>query len=183
MDYTNYLWYGIIVVSIFLFIFILALIITLLRNRNVIIQGTEQYLPQHCNTCGQILEQDWKRCPFCMDIIDKSKGYSQGTTISGNFPIGYLMVKTGSDRGKIYKIENNSITIGSGNQNDIIINDNRVSIQHLKIWFTDRKFYVQDLKSQQGTKVNNRLIDQIELYDNDVIEAVNNVFIFKVLDA
>ncbi len=182
MDYTNYLWYGIIGVSAFLIILILTLIITLLKNRNNITERTDQYIASRCPTCGQILEHEWNRCPFCMDIIDRSRTYPDHQVVPGDIPIGYLMNKAGPERGRICKIENRPIIIGSGKENDIIINDSRISPQHLKIWPADRKFYIQDLKSGQGTRVNNRMIDQTELYDNDLIEVVNNFFIFKVLD-
>lgn len=182
IDYMNYLWYGIISVLGFLFILIIILIIELLKKREIAPEIMEQYVPIKCQNCGQILEADWNRCPFCMDIIEKPKIYAKQTAVPHDLPIGYLIVKTGIDRGKIYRIDNNVITIGSGNQNDIIIDDAKISPQHLKIWSSNRKFYIQDLQSQLGTRVNNRVIDKIELYDNDLIEVANNLFLFKVLD-
>ncbi len=177
----NYLVYGIISVASFFFILIIFLIVSLLKNRNINTYK-EQYVPPRCPTCGQILEPDWNRCPFCMDSLQPAKIYHTDRTTLDAVSIGYLIVKTGANRGQIYKIEKNQIQIGNGNQNDIIISDNNVSPQHAKIWLADKKFFINDLHSKNGTKVNNRIIDQGELYDNDLIDIADNFFTFKILD-
>ena len=177
----DYLLLGIISVATLLFLLIALLLILLLKNKNIL-KPEEQSSQRRCPTCGQILEGDWMRCPFCTDSTEQAKIYNTDKTIPDILPIGYLIVKTGADRGKIYRIDKAQINIGSGNQNDIIIEDNNVSSQHAKILYTDKKFIINDLHSQEGTKVNNRLIEQIDLYDNDVIEISNNFFIFKILD-
>ena len=182
MLYTNYLLYGITGISIFLFILILVLIIALAKNKNASLQGSAQYISERCPTCGQILEPDWNRCPFCMDIVGPSRTYQRKPARHDVRSIGLLINKTGSDRGKVHKIDNNIITIGRGNQNDVIINDNLVSPRHSKIWFANDKFFIQDLQSQEGTKVNDKFINQMELYNDDLIEIADNFFAFKVLD-
>jgi len=182
MIHTDYLLYSIIGVAAFLFILVVILIVALFRNKNIILQRAEQYVPRRCPTCGQILEPGWNRCPSCTEVVGPSKIHPAERSTPGILPIGYLLVKAGADRGRIYKIVNNSITVGSGNQNDIIINDSRISPQHLRIWSADKKFYIQDLQSEHGTKVNNRIIGQAELYDNDLIEIADNAFVFKTLD-
>ncbi len=182
MDYINYLWYGIIIISGFLFILIVVLLATVFKNKSIFSQDMARYTSGKCPTCGQILEQDWNRCPFCMDNLERQGIPTARGDVSGSFPIGHLIIKAGPDRGRIYKLDNRPITMGSSNQNDIIINDSSVSSRHLKIWFTDKTFFIQDLKSDQGTRVNNRVIDQVELYDNDLIEAGNYCFIFRVLE-
>ncbi len=176
----DYLLLGIISVATLLFLLIALLLILLLKNKNIL-KPEGQSSQQRCTTCGQILEEDWMRCPFCTDSTEQAKTYHIDKTIH-ILPIGYLIVKTGADRGKIYRIDKDQINIGKGNQNDIIIEDNNVSPQHAKILYTDKKFIINNLHSQEGTKVNNKLIEQIELYDNDVIEIANNFFVFKILD-
>jgi pSer/pThr/pTyr-binding forkhead associated (FHA) protein len=179
----NYLWYGIISVSLFLILLIVILIIALFKNRNSYNSEQEQYAANRCSTCGQILDSEWSNCPFCTDELKQKENNIPPSGNTNNQPIGYLMVKSGANRGQVYKIDNSNVDIGNNNRNDIIINDARVSSQHVKIWLQDKKFFVQDLNSQAGTRVNNRVIDRMELKDNDQIDIVSNLFIFKVLEA
>ncbi len=173
----NILLYGIIITASILFILVILLIISIVQSKTI----RQPVAERRCPTCGQILEPEWNRCPFCAEPVE-AKTYPSTETIPELPPIGYLIVKSGADRGKIYKIEKSKITIGSGNYNDIIIKDNTVSPQHAKIWMADKKFFITDIHSQAGTKVNNRVVEQTEIYDNDVITIGNNVFVFKVLE-
>jgi len=154
----------------------------LAKNREVLASGTDQYMPIKCPTCGQILEPEWNRCPFCSEPLHSGQSTSREPVADNFNPIGYLMIKTGPDRGKSFRIDNNVLYIGSGNQNDIVINDNKVAQRHSKIWGANNKFFIQDLQSDQGTKVNNNFIEQVELYDNDLIEITGHFFIFKILN-
>ncbi|MBU1077795.1 MAG: FHA domain-containing protein [Spirochaetes bacterium] len=178
----NYLLYGIIGVASFLFLLITVLVITLLKNNKTVYSDDHTAPPRQCPTCGQILEGDWNRCPFCMGSLDNAKKQRSDKMIPHIPHIGYLIVKTGTDRGKVYCIDKNRVAIGSSNQNDIIINDDNISLQHAKIWFDNNKFYIHDLNSKTGTKVNNRFVERRELYDNDLIDLANNFFVFKILD-
>ncbi|MDD5066078.1 MAG: hypothetical protein PHF84_03420 [bacterium] len=67
----NYLLYAIIADVVILFILSVTLLILLIKNKA---QFSTQGQPsqRHCRTCGQILEQGWKRCPFCSDTQDSS---------------------------------------------------------------------------------------------------------------
>lgn len=58
--------YAIIADLIILFILFIMLIIALIGQKSPVAH-THQIDPstRRCATCGQILEQDWKRCPFC----------------------------------------------------------------------------------------------------------------------
>ncbi len=173
----NILLYGIIITAALLFVLIILLIISLVQLK----AGKQPRLAKRCPTCGQILEPEWNRCPFCTES-EEPRTFPTTATIPELPPIGYLIVKSGADRGKVYKIEKESINIGSGNYNDIIINDNSVSPQHAKIWTSNKRFFIADLHSQAGTKVNNKIIEQSEIYDNDVITIGENIFVFKVLE-
>jgi ABC transport system ATP-binding/permease protein len=53
-----------------------------------------------------------------------------------------------------------SITIGRSANNDLVLNDNIVSRQHAKVYFTNGKYWVEDLKSTNGTFVNGKKTHQ-----------------------
>lgn len=68
--------------------------------------------------------------------------------------------------------------VGRGDQADAPIRDNRMSRQHFVIFSKDNAFVVQDLKSTNGTWVNNERITEAELKPNDRIRAGQTVFIY-----
>lgn len=70
-----------------------------------------------------------------------------------------------------YKIKeeyalNNKITIGRGNQNDIILRDPYVSKKHLKIVEDEGKYFLEDLKSANGTYLNNQKVLDVTMLKN-----------------
>ncbi|MBN1897497.1 MAG: FHA domain-containing protein [Spirochaetes bacterium] len=173
----NILFYGIITTVSILFVLIILLILSLAGSKTARLKETEI----RCNTCGQILEPNWNRCPFCAEV-STSKTFPSTETIPDLPPVGYLIVKSGIDRGKIFKVEKDSVTIGNGNYNDVIIKDNSVSPQHARITLNNKKFSITDLNSHGGTKVNNRVTENAEIFDNDAITIGDNIFIFKILE-
>jgi hypothetical protein len=64
-----------------------------------------------------------------------------------------LYVLNGPDRGKSYEIKKDSINVGRSPHNDIQLNDILVSRRHLRIGRKKKKYFVQDLKSTNGTFV------------------------------
>ncbi len=77
-------------------------------------------------------------------------------------------------KGKIlqkYHIEKgDSVKIGRRNHNDIVIDNSSVSGKHAHIQFKKDQFWIKDLKSTNGTFVNEHLIiAPHELKDGDLI--------------
>jgi hypothetical protein len=64
-----------------------------------------------------------------------------------------LYILNGPDRGESYKIKKDSIKVGRSPHNDIQLNDILVSRRHLRIGRKKKKYFVQDLKSTNGTFV------------------------------
>lgn len=62
-------------------------------------------------------------------------------------------VLTGPDRGASYELEKDDINVGRSPDNDIQLNDILVSRRHLRIGRKKKKYFVQDLKSTNGTFV------------------------------
>jgi hypothetical protein len=70
-----------------------------------------------------------------------------------------------------YAIDAPIITIGRRSGNDIALLDLEVSRQHARIDYVDPRYYVSDLGSTNGTRVNGRLVKGRQaLNDGDVIE-------------
>ncbi|MBN1351733.1 FHA domain-containing protein [candidate division KSB1 bacterium] len=92
-----------------------------------------------------------------------------------------LLVKMKAEVFKDYLIpdDKNSITIGSETDNDLLIEDKKISMKHLKISRKADTFYAEDLHSAFGTTVNGReLVEEVELCNGDEIKLGQHTLIF-----
>ena len=74
--------------------------------------------------------------------------------------------------------EKNIVFMGRSSHNDIQINDIMVSRKHLKIFSTGRAFFIEDLRSTNGTFLNGEMIipgECYELRESDTIVIGNSV--------
>ena len=70
--------------------------------------------------------------------------------------------------------------IGRSKKCDIVINEKFVSGEHLKIWYEDGEWYLEDLGSRNGTFVNDQRIRKMVLLDpEDVISIGGLNFVFE----
>ena len=70
-------------------------------------------------------------------------------------------------------VEKNEIWIGRGKENDIVLQDHTVSRSHAKILRSSKGFFIIDLGSFNGTKVNGKSVQKAALQDNDRIRIGN----------
>ena len=77
-----------------------------------------------------------------------------------------------------YPIES-IITLGRNRENDIIIKDPYISKKHFKIVEDEERYYIEDLKSANGTYLNEeRIFDVVRLKNGDIIRIGQIEFIF-----
>ena len=83
-----------------------------------------------------------------------------------------LSIKTGPDAGKTINLPEKELIIGRMEPADIVLNHPEVSRRHARVVFRDGKYYLEDLGSVNGTRVNDQSItgdhllkegDEIEL--------------------
>ncbi|MBP1467135.1 DUF3662 and FHA domain-containing protein [Candidatus Chloroploca sp. M-50] len=67
------------------------------------------------------------------------------------------------------EIQSTGVSLGRGLDNDIILEDARVSRHHVQLRYRQRRFWLLDLESTNGTFVNGERIAEKELRDGDVI--------------
>lgn len=69
------------------------------------------------------------------------------------------------------------IKVGRGTENDVVITDHSVSLEHLEIFVdVEGNVFLTDMGSEHGTKVNGKLIsDSVELNASDTVTIGNNI--------
>jgi FHA domain-containing protein len=79
----------------------------------------------------------------------------------------------------VIPLESTQLTIGRGLNNDIILEDTRVSRHHAQLRYRSRRFWVADLGSTNGTYVNGEPVEEQAVRDGDVISLGGLELTFK----
>ena len=90
-----------------------------------------------------------------------------------------LNIIGGPMKGRSFEIKEDVTFIGRTNKNDIEINDKTISRKHIKITKKNSKFFIEDLGSYNGLKVDGTLVrsgEEIELIDGTVYSIGKSVF-------
>ncbi|MDO5725564.1 MAG: FHA domain-containing protein, partial [Tissierellia bacterium] len=104
-------------------------------------------------------------------------------TSSTDLEKGYLKVinrlDTLSFKMQEYYPLTDELTVGRNSKNDIVIKDKVVSKYHMRIFYEDGLYFIEDLKSSNGTYLNGEEIREcVELRDNDQIGVGFVQFLF-----
>ncbi|HDL77175.1 MAG TPA: FHA domain-containing protein [Lentisphaerae bacterium] len=78
-----------------------------------------------------------------------------------------------------FELGERPVTIGRSPEADVVILDEKVSRIHCGIRYWDGDFYIKDLKSRNGTYVNDRRIDVAKLQPGDRIRVGSVVLVFE----
>ncbi len=84
-----------------------------------------------------------------------------------------LTILRGPNNGKIYEFDKDIINIGSGRNNDLIIRDNDVSVNHCRLMRIEKDYDIEEMKSRFGTYVNGQKLgsdDKWLLQSGSIIE-------------
>lgn len=86
-----------------------------------------------------------------------------------------ITVLSGVDAGKQFPIVGPTVSVGRHSSNTVALTDNRVSRRHLELRASPAGFQLFDLGSGNGTQVNGRLVQVIDLRPGDRIELGETV--------
>ena len=75
------------------------------------------------------------------------------------------------------------ISIGRSPDADIVIDDEKASRVHCGIRFLDGAYHLKDLKSKNGTYLNNKRVEVSELAEGDNIRVGSTVFFVETASA
>ncbi|MFH1488575.1 MAG: FHA domain-containing protein [Pseudomonadota bacterium] len=90
-----------------------------------------------------------------------------------------IFILNGPDKGRCYDLDRDSIEIGRSPSNDIALKDRSVSRRHVRISLRDGRYTIMDLKSTNGTYVNNLPLgpgEEMEVKQGEPF-AVGDIFI------
>lgn len=108
------------------------------------------------------------------------------TEIIGGPPpsFSWLVIRDGPRAGHIFRIEAAGTSIGRDPQCDILLDDDAISRQHAKVKVeknseNEPEFFIYDLATSNGTRVNGQPIVKQSLVDGDLIEIGRTKLVFK----
>ena len=81
--------------------------------------------------------------------------------------------------GQELAIPEDGITIGRGKNCSVVIDDNKISREHATVRVESGNWWVYDLQSSNGTRVNDSDVSAYELSEGDVIEIGGLKFVFE----
>ncbi len=153
-----------------------------------------------CPKCHRPLPGEFSTCAFCAGADEESSGktlpptlvsetvmsrltgteeYLEKTVTLRERPV--LAVTAGSGAGQVFALSLESATsLGRAKANDVVLDDVAISSQHCRVRPEDGRFVLHDLKSTNGTFVNDRRISRHPLSQGDVIKIGETVLQFRL---
>lgn len=89
-----------------------------------------------------------------------------------------LVIAEGKEAGREFVFEQESVLIGRTSDCDVVLYDPGVSRKHARIFSETAGYFVEDMGSSNGTKVNGSIIKKKQLADGDAISLGPVVFNF-----
>jgi serine/threonine protein kinase len=135
-----------------------------------------------CFRCGAPNPSTRLYCTTCGDDLSNKRASADRYLGPNGRPIlARLSIQNGPMAGRSYRFHQDVTTIGRTNGNDLVISGRTVSRRHARLWFSDGRWYLEDLQSANGTLVNNVRIHQpVMLNDGDVINFGDEIVLFNV---
>lgn len=100
--------------------------------------------------------------------VGNAYGDSVVQVVAGEYPDARLVQVEGEEEGRVVRLRAEQ-TLGRSREADVILASDRVSRTHAVVLAQRGRFYVLDLGSANGTRVNGRRVQTSALMDGDVI--------------
>lgn len=87
-----------------------------------------------------------------------------------------------SQKGARFDLDKTVVSLGRALDNDVVIEDPRVSRYHAEIRLVGSRYVLVDLKSTNGSRVNGQLITQCALAPEDIVSLGGYEIVFQLAD-
>lgn len=113
-----------------------------------------------------------------MPVVSRSRPPAQGLQPQVARPAANLQPLTGDMAGRDFQLAKTLISVGRGLDNDLVIDDPRVSRHHAQITFRHAHYLLRDQRSTNGTFVNDQPVETVVLASGDRISLGGFEMIF-----
>ncbi|MBV9712054.1 MAG: FHA domain-containing protein, partial [Ktedonobacteraceae bacterium] len=136
-----------------------------------------------CFRCGEQNARTHRHCIICgNDLSNKGASADRYLAPNGRPILARLLMQTGAMEGRAFRFHQNITTIGRLAENDFVIIGPTVSRRHAQLVFYDGRWYIEDLQSGNGTRVNGqRIHSRAQLKDGDIINFGDERAIFTTV--
>jgi Mg-chelatase subunit ChlD len=116
--------------------------------------------------------------PTLLERMSSTEEYLEKTVTLRERPV--LTITRGPGVGQVFELGNQAaMSIGRAKANEVVVNDVSVSSEHCRIRPEDGQFVLHDLKSTNGTFVNERRVTRHVLAEGDVVKIGETSLLFK----
>ncbi|HLI68496.1 MAG TPA: FHA domain-containing serine/threonine-protein kinase [Ktedonobacteraceae bacterium] len=138
-----------------------------------------------CFRCQAQNPGDRLYCTSCgYELADRKAAADRVMGPNGRPILARFKFQTGPMAGREYRFHQDMTTIGRTNGNDLIISGGTVSRQHARLWFSNGYWYLADVKSANGTFVNNMRLQPnqpVALNDGDKLNFGDEIVLFNII--
>ncbi len=137
-----------------------------------------------CASCSQEMDPTWEWCPYCVPPPAQSATVAFAMDAAGTGAstqlLGWIVPVEGSQRGELFTLAPLT-SVGTDPLCTVVLDDRYMSSRHAEIKAEGGTWILRDLGSTNGTFVNDKRVDTIELVDNDFIKFGGSLVKFKSL--
>jgi hypothetical protein len=113
-----------------------------------------------------------------VERMNRTEEYLEKTVTLRERPV--LTVTRGRGVGEVYELKGRGpLSIGRAKANEVVVDDLSVSGEHCRIRPEDGRFVVHDLRSTNGTFVNERRVTRHVLAEGDVLKVGETALLFR----
>ncbi|HEV2662678.1 MAG TPA: protein kinase [Ktedonobacteraceae bacterium] len=136
-----------------------------------------------CFRCGEPNKDSRLFCTVCgYDLSNKRASADRYMAANGLPLLARLSPQSGPLAGRALRFHQDTTTIGRATGNDLVVTGRTVSRYHAHLNFVEGHWYVEDLQSANGTKVNGKRIqERTFLKDGDLINFGDERVVFNIV--